>query len=178
MKLKLDVMEKERKTLRRDYLSISLFAGIIIITVIHFYLVMFQEQASLDTLKKQRSSLKLELAKNSSYKSRLSNLETQKQSLESKVNFINSVISKTRFSWFNFFQTLETITPKKVWVKDLQFQNGAYHIMGEGKTVYDVTAMMKRMQKLNCFSSIYLKRTAAVEIENMKLTEFEIMFRL
>jgi len=191
----MDLQPKEYKCIPRNYKAIA--ALVVLLLVIpgmwfglkYFYQKQIQnmEQVSEDEINSVNENI-------SRLKSEIANLEDQLKKaiispdkifeINKKVDFFNRIYQKS-FSWFDFFDKIEKLTPQDVWVKKINIkgddlENQEFEIICEAKEQYHAPEFLKNLMKYKEF--VPLKDQNSIAISQVAITqtfgyEFALKFR-
>jgi len=163
MKMKMDLLPTQYKCLPRDWKAIIILIIIRIAIPSTWYGLKYYYDSVLKRYETQSEEEIAELdGRIKKVDTDINELDTQLKTpriakdkvkeINERVNFFNRIYQKS-FSWYDFFDKIEKLTPPDVWVKDIKVTGGeqlteqAFEIVCESKEPYHAPQFLKNLMQ-------------------------------
>ena len=155
---KINLLPKEDK--KKEAIRIPLLG--ILITVVGILLLFgeiilyFNLSSEVNNLRKENTSLEVQINELKERIKELQKLQDIKKQYEEKINLLNEISSK-EISWVDFFETINGITPKNLWIKSFSLDSSDnVNIEGFAVSYKDIAIFLDQLEKTNLLDKITL----------------------
>ncbi|MFA5478559.1 MAG: PilN domain-containing protein [Candidatus Muiribacteriota bacterium] len=174
MKLKLDLLPNERKSIKRDYKAWYILAGVVLFTLLWYIPVnsyIASNSEKLNNILKEEN-IKLNEARVSQNK--LNTFLSLPLSIDDTVKFLVDFLSEPSYSWYKFFDGLENANPGNLWISNIEnIKVNEFHIDGEARDNYRISEFYNSLMQNNAFSTVYLLRSEKKLKTDLEIEIFE-----
>ncbi|MGM0606995.1 MAG: PilN domain-containing protein [Candidatus Muiribacteriota bacterium] len=181
MKLKLDLLPSDRKSISRDFKSWVICAIIIVITFSWYIPVNNSNEKKLQKINSELQQSERNFNVKENEVNTTANLLDKPLQIEENIKFLIDFLGESSYSWYGFFQAIEESNPGKLWVDNIKKEKiNEFVITGEAKNNYKISEFYEELMKQEIFSEVFLlqsEKTFKEEI-NLKLFNFRIRLKL
>ncbi len=196
MKMKMDLLPAQYKCVPRDWRAIIILIIVVIaIPAMWFGLKKYHEYAiekigkaneeEIKELGERINTLTNEIAQLDNQLSKAMISREKIKEINERIDFFNRIYQKS-FSWYEFFDKLEKLTPGEVWIKSINIQGDSlkdqkFTVICESKEPYHAPEFLKNLMMNREFAppddeknSVFLQK---VEINQAFGYEFSLEFK-
>ena len=160
MRLKLDLLPQERKSIARDFRAWIVLAVVVILTF-SWYLPL-KSFYSKKTERLISSNRQLETKKNTEQNklTSMNNIISSPVDIGKSVVFLVDFLEEASYSWYEFFDSIEKARTNDLWIDSIQKNEiNDFVITGNAKDNYNVSEFYHKLLSDKRFSKVYLLKS-------------------
>ena len=175
MRLKLDLLPQERKSIARDLKPWIILAVFVILTFLWYLPVKRHLLAKGEQLMKTTSELKTDQNIEANKLTSMNNIISSPVDIGKSVVFLVDFLEEASYSWFEFFDSIEKARTKDLWIDNIvKNEINDFVITGKAKDNYNVSEFYHKLLSDDRFSKVYLLKSELLTDSDVERFQFSI----
>jgi|GEM_PF-3843631 len=160
MRLKLDLLPQERKSIARDFRAWIILAVFVVLTFSWYLPLKNSYDNKAEELRKTIKQLELTQKTEQNKVTSMNNLISSPVGIGKSVVFLVDFLEEASYSWYEFFDSIEKSRTKDLWIDSIRKNEiNDFVITGNAKDNYDVSEFYHKLLSDRRFSKVYLLKS-------------------
>ncbi|MFW5782303.1 MAG: PilN domain-containing protein [Candidatus Muiribacteriaceae bacterium] len=157
MKLKLDLLPHEHKSIARDLKS-WIALGVLILLTFSWYIPMNRiYNGRIEKQSRLLSEVKNNVRSVNSRIQALSQVAESPVNVPADITYLINFLSEKSYSWYGFFHSIERALPGRLWIDNIEKSSiNEFYLTGEAADNYYISEFYHSLLKMENFDNVYL----------------------
>ncbi|PLX17114.1 MAG: hypothetical protein C0601_08295 [Candidatus Muiribacterium halophilum] len=175
MRLKLDLLPQERKSIARDFKAWIILGVFVLLTFLWYLPVKSYMISKGEELKKTASELALKQKVESNELTSMNDIISSPIDLGKSIVFLVDFLEEASYSWYEFFDSIESARTKELWIDDISKKDiNDFVITGKATDNYNVSEFYHKLLSDERFSKVYLLKSELLTDTDVARFQFSI----
>lgn len=157
MKLKLDLLPKERKKVKRDNKAVIACIILIFITFSWYIPAKSYYKSKVELIVKELQDVSKNIQVKKSENNNIDAILSSPLNISEDIKYLMTFLEESSYSWYRFFDSIEDSANSSIWISHIQKNEiNDFYLIGEAKDNYFISDFYHNLMKKQNFNSVYL----------------------